>query len=41
VRLEEYSYAEAAAIATVLLGFSFAVLVGINYLERRSKRYAG
>lgn len=41
VRLEEYSYAEAAAIATVLLGFSFAMLAAINYLERRSKRYVG
>ena len=41
VRLEEYSYAEAAAIATVLLGFSFVVLAAINYLERRSKRYVG
>lgn len=39
VRLEEYSYAEAAAIATVLLGFSFVLLAGINYLEWRSKRY--
>ncbi len=41
VRLEEYSYAEAAAIATVLLGFSFVLLAAINYLERRSKRYVG
>jgi ABC-type sulfate transport system permease component len=39
VRLEEYAYAEAAAIATVLLGFSFALLAVINYLEWRSKRY--
>lgn len=38
VRLEEYSYAEAAAIATVLLFFSFILLAAINYLERRSKR---
>ncbi|MCE9567088.1 MAG: sulfate ABC transporter permease subunit CysT [Planctomycetes bacterium] len=41
VRLEEYSYAEAAAIATVLLGFSFVLLAAINYLEYRSKRNAG
>lgn len=41
VRLEEYSYAEAAAIATVLLGFSFVLLAAINYLERRSKRNGG
>jgi sulfate/thiosulfate transport system permease protein len=39
VRLEEFSYAEAAAIATVLLGFSFLMLAAINYLEWRSKRY--
>jgi sulfate transport system permease protein len=41
VRLEEYAYAEAAAVATVLLGFSFVLLAAINYLERRSKRYGG
>lgn len=41
VRLEEYAYAEAAAVATVLLGFSFVLLAGINYLERRSNRYGG
>ena len=39
VRLEEFSYAEAAAIAVVLLGFSFVLLAAINYLEWRSKRY--
>jgi sulfate/thiosulfate transport system permease protein len=41
VRLEEFAYAEAAAIATVLLGFSFVLLATINYLEWRSKRYGG
>jgi len=41
VRLEEYAYAEAAAVATVLLGFSFVLLAAINYLERRSKRHVG
>jgi sulfate transport system permease protein len=41
VRLEEFSYAEAAAIATVLLGLSFTLLAAINYLEWRSKRYGG
>jgi sulfate transport system permease protein len=40
-RLEEFAYAEAAAIATVLLGFSFLLLAAINYLEFRSKRYGG
>jgi len=41
VRLEEYSYAEAAAIATVLLGISFVLLAAINFLEYRSKRNVG
>lgn len=41
VRLEEYSYAEAAAIASVLLGFSFVLLAAINFLEYRSKRNVG
>jgi sulfate transport system permease protein len=40
VRLEEFAYAEAAAVATVLLAFSFLVLAVINYLEWRSKRNA-
>jgi sulfate transport system permease protein len=39
-RLEEFAYAEATAIAVVLLSVSFALLVGINLLERWSKRYA-
>lgn len=41
VRLEEYAYAEAAAVATVLLGISFVLLAAINYLEHRSKRNGG
>lgn len=40
-RLEEYAYAEATAIAVVLLICSFGMLAVINYLERRSQRYAG
>src|SRR5262249_1121646 len=40
-RLEEYAYAEATAIAAVLLAFSFALLLLINLLERRSRRHAG
>ncbi|WP_020475477.1 sulfate ABC transporter permease subunit CysT [Zavarzinella formosa] len=39
-RLEENAYAEAAAVAVVLLVFSFALLVVINLLERWSKRHA-
>ena len=40
-RLEEYSYAEAAAIAVVLLVFSFGLLAVINLLERWTQRHAG
>ena len=36
-RLEEFAYGEATAIAVVLLVFSFALLVLINFLERWSK----
>ncbi len=39
-RLEENAYAEAAAVAVVLLVVSFALLVVINVLERWSKRHA-
>ena len=39
VRLEEYAYPQAAAIAAVLLSASFLLLAAINYLEWRSKRY--
>jgi sulfate transport system permease protein len=38
-RLEEFAYAEATAIAVVLLGISFSMLILINFLERWSKRY--
>jgi sulfate/thiosulfate transport system permease protein len=38
-RLEEFAYAEATAIAVVLLVISFGMLVLINLLERWSKRY--
>lgn len=40
-RLEAFQYREAAAIALVLLVFSFLVLVAINYLERWSYSNAG
>ena len=39
-RLEEHAYAEATAVAVVLLSLSFALLVTVNLLERWSKRYA-
>jgi sulfate transport system permease protein len=38
-QLEEFHYAEATAIAVMLLAMSFALLVGINLLERWSKRF--
>jgi sulfate/thiosulfate transport system permease protein len=38
-RLEEFAYAEATAIATVLLAASFAMLGLINLLERWSRRH--
>ena len=39
-KLEQYDYAEAAAIAVVTLGASFAVLLFINILQWWSRRYA-
>ena len=38
-KLEENSYAEATAIAVVLLAMSFGMLAIINVLERRSRRF--
>jgi sulfate transport system permease protein len=38
-KLEEFAYAEATAVAVVLLAGSFAMLVLINLLERWSKRH--
>ncbi len=38
-RLEEFAYAEATAIAVVLLVMSFSLLVLVNLLERWSNRY--
>ncbi len=40
-RLEEFAYAEATAIAVVLLMISFATLFAINLVERWSSRYHG
>ena len=39
-RLEEFAYAEATAIAIVLMTMSLASLAIVNWLERRSRRYA-
>jgi sulfate/thiosulfate transport system permease protein len=38
-RLDAYQYSEAAAVAVVLLAFSFTLLVVINFLERWSQRH--
>jgi sulfate transport system permease protein len=40
-RLEEFAYAEATAIAVVLLMISFVTLLAINLLERWSSRHHG
>ena len=40
-RLEEFAYAEAAAVAVVLLGISFVTLFVINLIERWASRYHG
>jgi len=39
MRLEEYDYAGAIALAVVLLAFSFLLLVGINLLEQWAGRF--
>lgn len=40
-KLEQYDYAGATAIAMVMLLFSFALLLGINLLQKYSRRYSG
>ncbi len=40
-RLESFAYAEATAIAIVLLAISFVMLALVNILERWSRRHAG
>jgi len=39
-RLEEFAYAEATAIALVLMGMSLLALAVVTWAERRSRRYA-
>jgi sulfate transport system permease protein len=39
IKLEEYAYGEATAIAAVMLLLSFTMLLGINLLQRWSRRY--
>ena len=38
-RLEEFAYREAAAVAVVMLGFSFLLLTLISLVERWSKNH--
>jgi sulfate transport system permease protein len=38
-KLEQYDYTGATAIAAVMLVASFTMLLGINVLERRSRRF--
>ena len=40
-RLEEFDYPGAAAIATVMLAFSFVALLAINALQALSRRRLG
>ncbi len=39
IKLEEFSYAEATAIGTVMLSFAFLMLLALNGLQRWSRRY--
>ncbi len=39
IKLEEFSYAEATAIGTVMLAFAFLMLLALNGLQRWSRRY--
>ncbi|GFZ79829.1 sulfate ABC transporter permease [Elstera cyanobacteriorum] len=39
IKLEEFSYAEATAIGTVMLGFAFLMLLALNGLQRWSRRH--
>jgi sulfate/thiosulfate transport system permease protein len=40
-KLEQYDYAGATAIASVMLGASFLVLFAINLLQWWTRRYEG
>ncbi len=40
IKLEQYDYAGATAIATVMLGFSFLILLSINLIQWWSHRHA-
>ena len=41
VKLEEYDYAGATAIATIMLAISFAILLAINLIQAWSRRRFG
>jgi sulfate transport system permease protein len=38
-KLEQYDYAGATAIAAVMLIASFLLLLGVNLLQRRTRRF--
>ena len=40
-KLEQYDYAGATAIASVMLGTSFVMLFAINLIQKWSRRFAG
>jgi sulfate/thiosulfate transport system permease protein len=40
IKLEQYDYAGAAAIGVTMLAISFAILIFINLLQRRSRIWA-
>jgi sulfate transport system permease protein len=40
-KLEQYDYAGATALAVVMLGFSFVVILGVNLLQRWGRRRLG
>jgi sulfate transport system permease protein len=41
IRLEEYNYAAATAVATMMLAISFAMLFAINLIQAWSRRRYG
>jgi sulfate transport system permease protein len=41
IRLEEYDYAAATAIAAVMLGLSFVMLLMINLVQAWSRKHYG
>jgi sulfate transport system permease protein len=38
-KLEQYDYAGATALAVVMLVISFSLLLAVNWLQRRTRRF--